>query len=654
MTQDPNEETPVSRRDLIKLVGGGAMIAGAAAGCTTGGPRTPATGPEQTAEPSDRTPTAARSPLLTRHRLDADVVVVGGGMAGVCAAIAAARNGASVALLQDRPVLGGNASSEVRLHILGADYSGRRTDTDARETGIIEELRLEDAVRNPQRSASMHDLLLYEWVRREPNVNLLLNTHCRSVTMADDNRIAAVLASRPSTEDLLTIQGRLFIDCSGDGRLGAEAGAHFRMGREGRDEFGESIAPPQADNKTLGSSILFITRRHDRPMPFRPPDWIRRFPTCDHLPHRSHRTWKHGYWWIEWGGELDTIKDNERIRDELLAAALGVWDHIKNSGQHPGSENWALEWIGFVPGKRESRRFMGDHILTQQEVQRGEQFADGVAYGGWPIDLHPPAGIYDQGRPCHLVKVPLYNIPFRCLYSRNLANLLFAGRNLSATHVAFGSTRVMATCAVLGQAAGTAAALCAAEKSGPRQLQRDAIELLQQQLIKDDAYILGAANRDPADLARRAQARAASEQPDAPAANVINGVHRGVYRVSNRWISDPRQPLPAWLELRFPQPQRVGGVHLVFDTGLNRPLTLSHSDGFNAKMLPGPQPETVRDYELQLVSGTTAKTVPRVQGNYQRKRIHRFEPASADGIRLVVQATNGDPSARVFEIRAYP
>ncbi len=593
------------------------------------------------------------SRVVTTKNLDADVVVVGGGMAGVCAAIAAARNGASVVLIQDRPVLGGNSSSEIRMHIVGADCHGSRNDTDARETGILEELRLECAVRNPQRSASMWDLLLYEWVKRESNIVLLLNTSCIGVKMASENLIDAVIALRNSTEDLFTVRGKVFIDCSGDGRLGAEAGAEFRKGREGRDEFGESLAPPKPDNKTMGSSILFITRKHDRPMPFKPPNWIRKFPRCEDLPYRAHSSWEYGYWWVEWGGELDTIKDNERIRDELLAIALGVWDHIKNSGLHPESENWALEWIGFLPGKRESRRFIGDYILTQHDLQRGEVFEDGVAYGGWPIDLHPPEGIDTKEPPNIAVKVPLYNIPFRCLYSRNIDNLLFAGRNISATHVAFGSTRVMGTCSVMGQAVGTAAALCVRYNCTPRELGKEAIKDLQQLLLKQDAYIIGVSNSDPYDLARMAEVKASSETKGCEAVNVINGIHRGVYERKNRWASDPTQPMPQWLELHFREPKRIREVHLTFDTGLNRELTLSFSDWANRRMIWGPQPETVRDYELQVLYGDSAKTVVKVEGNYQRKRVHQFEPHLATGIRLIVQSTNGDNSAKVFEVRVY-
>lgn len=638
----------VSRRDVLKTAGIGAAAGCIGAGCSAATDVGPDRGPGQASGTG-----GARSAIVAGRVVDADVVVVGGGMSGIAAAIAAARNGATTVLIQDRPMFGGNSSSEVRLHTLGADGSGAGDKTDARESGIIEELRLEESVLNPQRSYSVWDLVMYTWVKRESRILPLLNSHCCGVTMASPDRIGAVHVSRPGTEDLFTVRGKMFIDCTGDGRLGAEAGAEYRVGREARSEFDESFAPEKADRKVLGSSILFTTRKHDQPMPFVAPDWIRRFPRCEDLPHRGHGDWSWGFWWVEFGGELDTIKDAERIRDELLAAALGLWDHIKNSGQHPDSANWALEWMGFVPGKRESRRFVGDYMLRQQEVQAGEVFDDGVAYGGWPIDLHPPEGIYSKEKPCMQVKVPLYNMPFRTLYSRNIRNLLMAGRVASMSHVAFGSTRVMATCSTMGQATGTAAAMCAKRGCMPRELGRDGIKDLQQQLLKDDAYIIGAVNSDPLDLARKARVTASSELEGNPAANVINGVHRRVYEKSNRWVSDPKQSLPQSIELRWTEPQRLREVHLVFDTGLNRRLSLSLDNNFNTKVLRGPQPETVKDYELQVLDGESARKIASVQGNYQRKRIHTFDPVSAKGLRLVIKGTQGDASARVFEVRAY-
>ncbi|MDP7447563.1 MAG: FAD-dependent oxidoreductase, partial [Candidatus Latescibacteria bacterium] len=334
---------------------------------------------------------------IQQHELECDVLVAGGGPAGVPCALAAARGGARVILCQDRSVLGGNASSEVRMHIVGADASGQRGEplaTEIREGGIIEEIRLETTVHNPQRSASMLDLILYEKCRAEPNLTLMLNTRVVDVELAD-GVISHALADRQSTEDGFHIAAKVFVDCTGDGRLGFEAGADFRHGRESIGEHGEPDAQPEADGKTLGSTLLFTARLHDRPMPYIAPPWVRRF-TEDDLKLRHHATpgqvdgsFEYGYWWVEWGGELDTIKDNEASRDELLAIMLGVWDHVKNGGDH-GAENWALDWFGFLPGKRESRRFIGQHVLTEQELLESRPFHDAIAFGGWPIDLHPP------------------------------------------------------------------------------------------------------------------------------------------------------------------------------------------------------------------------------------------------------------------------
>jgi hypothetical protein len=337
--------------------------------------------------------------IIQEHELTCDVLVAGGGPAGVPCAIAAARSGASVILCQDRSVLGGNASSEVRMHIVGADAGGKRgraLETETREGGIIEEIRLETAVRNPQRSASMLDLILYELCRAEPNLTLMLNTRVVDVEV-DDDLITHACADRHSTEDRFRICAKVFVDCTGDGQLGVAAGAPYQHGREGAEEYGEDMAVPEADGKTLGSTLLFQARDMGRPMPFKAPPWARTFSEQDlHLrPHGQSgvdRGLEYGYWWAEWGGELNTIKDNEAIRDELLAIILGVWDHIKNGGNH-GAENWALDWFGFLPGKRESRRFVGQYVLRQTDLTESRRFHDAIAYGGWSIDTHPPEGI---------------------------------------------------------------------------------------------------------------------------------------------------------------------------------------------------------------------------------------------------------------------
>lgn len=633
------------RRDFIKAAGIGFSVVGLQQGCQTASNR-------DSSVTQTSIQAMASKGLITHREITTDVVVAGGGMAGVCAAIAAARNGAKVVLIQDRSMLGGNASSEVRMHIVGADRHGSRTDTDSRESGVLEEIRLETAVRNPQRSPSLFDLILYEWVKRESNITLMLDTHCYGVEMKSQNCIAAVLASRPMTEDIFTIRAPLFIDCTGDGRVGADAGAEFRVGREARKEYKEPLAPTKADRKTMGSSILFMAKKFERPVPFVAPDWIHKFKGP--LPHRGIDSYEYGFWWNEWGGEKDIIKDGEEIRHELLSTALGIWDLIKNSGKYKDSANWSLDWVGAIPGKRESRRFIGDYVLTEPDVRKPEFFPDAVAFGGWNIDLHPPAGVYTTQPPFESYPIPLYNIPFRCLYSRNISNLLFAGRNISVTHVAFGTTRVMGTCAVVGQAAGTAAALCIKRQCLPQELYREGIKELQQQLLKDDAYIIRVKNADHYDLASGASIRASSEMDGGTrACNANNGISRAVYKEKNLWVSNPQSSLPQWLDVIFPETSRIHEIHVTFDTGFNRQLTLTHSDSNFTNQIWGPQPETVKDYELLVLHGESSKKVAEVKNNYQRKRIHRFDALDASGVRLLVKATNGVESARVFEIRVY-
>ncbi len=591
--------------------------------------------------------------MLSTHTLEADLVVAGGGMSGVCAALAAARNGARVVLVQDRSVLGGNASSEVKMHIVGADCHGGKSGL--RESGIMEELKLEDAVRNPHRSYSQWDLLLYEKVKLEPRITLLLDTVVTGVDM-DGPTILAAHAVRHSTEDRFVLHAKFFADCTGDGRLGADAGADCQVGREGRDRFGEPLAQLVGDRQTLGSSILLTGRRHDTPQPFIAPSWVRSFEPAQ-FRLRPIKTFEYGYWWFEWGGQLDTIKDNETIRHELLRITLGVWNYIKNSGHHPESANWALDWVGALPAKRESRRFLGPHILTQHDVMGPAAFPDTVAYGGWWIDTHPPLGVDAPDEPpCvqhHFDHV--YPIPLRCYHSRNVANLFFAGRNISASHIAFASTRVMATCAVGGQAIGTAAALWRhAPRSDISALSTSVnLHTLQQALLRDDAFLPGVVNADPADLARGARI-SASDGSDT-AALVADGITRDLKAKFGPWSSDSRHAweapsLPASLTLSLGAPAPIREIHLTFDSGFERELILTPSDHVTSRIVRGPQPETVRSYRIHV--GDTL--VAEVADNFHRKRIHRIDtPSPASEITVEILATHGAPVARVFEIRLY-
>ncbi len=589
--------------------------------------------------------------------LECDVLVAGGGLSGVCAAIAAARHGAKVILVQNRSRLGGNSSSEVKMHVVGAScHKGR---PGWRESGLIEELRLDDAVNNPHRSWELWDLLLYDKVVSEPNITLLLDSSLYSAKM-DGDRIETVLVRCDLSEHLYDIKAEIFMDCTGDSRLGLEAGAKYRTGREARSEFNESLAIEDQDEQTLSSSILFTSRDYGRPTPFTPPKWARKV-TRQHLRHRKINSWEYGYWWIAWGGDKDTIRDNERIRFELLSIVMGVWDYIKNSGDHPASANWAMDWVGFIPGKRGSRRLVGDYILTQNDLERGT-IEDAVAIGGWPMDDHPPGGWErPQLRPNRSIKTDeVFNIPLRSLYSKNIPNLMMAGRNISCSHMAFTSTRVMATCAVAGQAAGTAAAMSVREKMPPREIYRNKTKLarLQQALLRDDQTIRDLVNEDPADLARKAEVTCSVADCPSDPAVVVDGhirdypgkdgkeIHSWSARMRDGGVS---------LDLAWPQPNKVSEVQITFDSGFERELTLTSSDRINEGIIRAPQPETVRDYRVLVRSPGASgwKEVARVEGNHQRLRRHRFQPEEAQAVRIHIDATNGDENARIFEVRCY-
>ncbi len=620
----------------------------------------------------------------TVSQLQCDILVAGGGPAGVSCALAVARCGAKVILCQDRPVLGGNASSEVRMHIVGANgmSEGLPLQCEAREGGIIEEIRLDQCVRNPQRSASMMDLGLYDLCRRESNLTLLLNT---SVTDAvvENKRIQSVTAERLSTHDRFEIAADIFIDCTGDGALGYAAEIDYSMGREAQAEYSETLAPETEDSMTLGSTLLFQARKHPSPMPFSPPPWAREI-SSDTLKHRPYGqpgmdlNLEYGFWWLEWGGQLDTIKDNEIIRDELLATLMGVWDFIKNRSELD-AENWALEWCGFVPGKRESRRLHGQYRLCEGDLIQSNAFFDSIATGGWPIDTHPPHGIDAVDEPpCIQSPLPyLYDIPLRSCIARDLSNLMFAGRNISATHIAFASTRVMATCSAIGQGVGTAAAFAIHNKSEPDALPSNPklIHAIRQQLLRDDALLLSCQNEDPRDLARKATVTVSSEQDDSPASSVIDGWTRALRSPSenrgegpigappdrfpeatHRWMSDPAQGLPAWIEFSWDAPVTISRIELIFDTGMHRLLTLSMADGYTERMLWGqPQPETARDYSIEIDLNGQWKPIHNERENYQRRRIHELEtPETTSNVRILFTGTNGIDHARLFEARIYP
>lgn len=478
--------------------------------------------------PAKRDPERRGSPCRTApvERRDYDLIVCGGGLAGLCAAVAAAREGLRTALLQERPVLGGCSSSEIRIDVHGAGTYWPW----AVETGIIAELLDEERFRNPEEVFEGHlnsvwDLVLYEWAKREPSLDLFLNTAVRAVTMASRERLAAVHATQQGSERELECAAPLFVDATGDGTVAALAGAEFRYGREARACHDEGFAPPEADEAVMGSTIQFRTRDLGRPVPFQAPAWAVKYPHPDSIYWRYHKDARGGFWWIELGPPYHTIAQDADIRHELLRHVLGIFDHIKNCRGCPNcppdnAANLALDWVGAVAGKRESRRIVGDIIITENHLRARTLFPDTVAYGGWFLDLHTPGGVLAMGeRPERSAydadikdqaMVGPYPIPLGSLRARDVRNLLLAGRCLSATHVAQGSARVMGTCAVMGQAVAAAAVVATRAGRTLDELGAAGLRAIQQLLLRQDCHVPGARNEDPADLARAASVTASS------------------------------------------------------------------------------------------------------------------------------------------------
>lgn len=451
---------------------------------------------------------------LKKVILEADLVIAGGGLSGTCCAITAARQGLNVTLIQDRPVLGGNASSEVRLWILGATSHMGNNNRWAREGGVMDEILVENLYRNPEGNPLILDTILLELVTKEPNIRLLLNTAVHDLKKSKEDQIESIRAFCAQNSTEYEVSGKYFVDATGDGIVGFLAGAAFRMGAETKEEFDEAFAPDQSYGQLLGHSIYFYSKDTGKPVRFVPPAYADIDIT--QLPRfKSFNLKEFGcrLWWVEYGGRRDTIHESEEIKWELWKVIYSIWNHIKNSGQYPDSENLTLEWVGTIPGKRESRRFEGDYMLSQKDVIEQRTHSDAVSFGGWALDLHPADGVFGDKPGCtQWHSKGVYQIPYRTMYSKNIKNLFLGGRLISATHVAFGSSRVMATCGHNGQAVAMAAALCAEKSLFPAELVNPGhMEELQKRLVKSGQYIPGYHLQDSDDLVKKARITGSSE-----------------------------------------------------------------------------------------------------------------------------------------------
>jgi hypothetical protein len=580
--------------------------------------------------------TAQLTTQLDKQVLQFEICVVGGGLAGVCAAIAAARNGAKTALIQDRAVLGGNASSEIRMWISGAKGS------DQKEAGIIEEILLENLYRNPGLKYTIWDQILYSKTHYQENLTLFLNTSVIH-THSKNALIQFVEAWQLSSQRWIELRANQFIDCSGDAIL-RYCGAEFFRGRESAEVFDEPLAiPEQSDNHSMGNTILLQLREVDSHTAFIPPDWAYQYSEAD-LPNRILKAHAHSnFWWLEVGGMQDTIADAESIRDELLKIAYGVWALIKN---HPDGRghNWELEWIGSLPGKRESIRYKGAWVLTQKDIQSGGHFSDIVAYGGWPMDDHYPEGIHYKGRrPSIFHPTPSpYGIPLRCLYSSNIDNLLFAGRNISTSHMAMGSVRVMATCAIVGQAIGTAAALAQQLKLQVKQLTTEQIARLQQTLLDQDGYLPGVKRQHP---------RAIPIQilhPDA--AKLSNGIDRALGGEDNGLWLEPGESV----EIRLEHAQPISGVRLIHDSDFKNIKRMPCSYPLKRQHVKMPS-MLAKDYRIDYYDPQENRweQLLEAHNNIQRLRQMNCPPTLTARLRLTLLSSWGAGPAHIFALDVF-
>lgn len=408
-----------------------------------------------------------------------DLVVIGAGMSGLCAAIAAARLGLKVALVQDRYILGGNNSSEVRVGL-----GGQINMPPYPSLGYILNEIGPDHIGNARGAHHYQDWKKWDVIAAEPNISLFAGYTVVNAEMKD-GKIVAVTAVEATNQNLIRISGNLFSDCTGDANLAVMAGAATMMGREARSEFGETLAPEKADDFTMGVSIEWYCEDWNTPCSFPDSvDWGLKLDEDTVEPvHRAN-------WYWEVGMRDDQIADAEKIRDYGMYVAYSTFSYCKN--RLAKKEDWEcthLTWVSHVSGKRESRRIVGDLILREQDLTRPIPYEDGTCTTTWRIDQHYPMEKNSADYPGEewmsygkLMPIDPYAIPYRCLYSRDVPNLFMAGRDISVTHVALGSVRVMRTCAMMGEVVGMAAAVCCRRGSMPRDVYttwfQDLVELM--------------------------------------------------------------------------------------------------------------------------------------------------------------------------------
>ena len=409
-----------------------------------------------------------------------DFVVVGGGISGICAAVSASRLGCKVALINDRPIWGGANSSETRVHLGGHIEMEPYPNLG----NMIKEF-------GPLRKGNAKPADYYEdekkqaFLDAEKNLTLYPSFRVYAVK-AENGTIRSVSAKHIETGKVITLNAPIFCDCTGDGTVGYLAGAEFLMGREGRNDYNEPSAPEVADKMTMGSSVQWYSVEEEQES---------EFPIFEHGLNFNEKSCQHvtmGEWTWETGMNYDQCNEFERIRDYGLMVVYSNWSYLKNRLHDNDSyRNRSLGWVAYIAGKRESRRLLGDHILTENDLQQEIAYPDASFTSTWSIDLHYPDPENTKHFPgeefksiCVHGPVNPYAVPYRCLYSRNIKNLFMAGRDISVTHIGLGTVRVMRTCGMMGEVVGMAASICHKNNALPRDVYTthlDALKALMEQ-----------------------------------------------------------------------------------------------------------------------------------------------------------------------------
>lgn len=420
---------------------------------------------------------------MKKIKLSSSVVVAGGGLAGVCAAIEASRMGVKTILVQNRPVLGGNSSSEIRVWTRGATGAGNLF---SEETGILGMLKLKNLYVNGQFNVVFWDEILLDAVLKEKNITLLLNTNIDHVDMCND-RVQMISGVQQGSETIYELTADYFIDATGDGFIGAHAGVPYEIGDGKYEKDGTT-------RHLLSSSLLYYAVDTGRPVTYIAPDFAYDLSHIEQIINRggrivNERMTGSDCWWCEYGGLLNTITDSQEIGLELKKLIYGLWNYIKNSGKYPNALTYTLDWVGAIPGKRESRRFITEYMLTKDDILSQHDFSDSAFCGGWYIDTHPSEGINSQEQNCIQIPVGVYAIPFRTLYTKQVKNILFAGRIIGTKQEAFFSTRVMNTCGLSGQAAAVLAAESIRHQQDPDNIVVNHENELTEILLREDMFL---------------------------------------------------------------------------------------------------------------------------------------------------------------------